>query len=267
MNEISEIRESFALKFSAWDRYTDPRYVDTNYTYLHTPSFLNVSRREKYEDPYTYQMLQKSFPYNGPKLLEQPIIYPNTGPHRYRFSCSEWLNQFYPMQCVRTVIDWMTSETLLVYHLRNGYRISAHCADPITHEETEMGYFNLGLLYRPQRYSNLPRTGAREAVEFVKKLTLMPNAPRAMYYWPCGKEKMSAVENGLDPLDMELVHTTQELQKIWGRLLGGVQIKPLKWGEPSWWIATRYKPKDPAPIDSDKMIPQFEEVIKRNQTN
>ena len=267
MNDLSEVRESLALKFSAWDGYTDLRYVDTNYSYLHTPSFLNLSQRERDQDPYTFEMLRRSFPYNGPKLLEQPIIYPDTGPHKYRFDCSRWLNQFYPMQCVRTVTDWMTNQTLLIYHLGNGYRISAHCADPITHNETESGYFNLGLIYRPKRYSNLPRTGAREAVEFIRRLSNMPKAPRALFYWPCGKEKMSAVKpNGLEGLDMELVHTTEQLQKIWQRLLGGVQIKALKWGEPSWWVATRYRPKDPAPMPSSQMVTQFEEVIKQYET-
>ena len=89
MNDLSEVRESLALKFSAWDGYTDLRYVDTNYSYLHTPSFLNLSQRERDQDPYTFEMLRRSFPYNGPKLLEQPIIYPDTGPHKYRF---DWLH-------------------------------------------------------------------------------------------------------------------------------------------------------------------------------
>ena len=262
MDEYNDMKSVFAMAFSGWDGNTDPTYVDTHFSYIRTPSFLNLSYREIQEDPHFYELMKKSFPYNGPKLLEMPIIRDEDGPHRFKSPINEALNKYYPMQCIRSVTDWTKSEALLIWHLNNGFRLAARCSDPMERYDITLGYFHLSLLYRPKKLAHLPRTGIRELVKFLKVLEQIEGAPPAVFFTPTGREKMGVASPHLAGLEMELVHTTSELETLWARVLGG---KPAlhNYGEEYWWIATNYKPKHSAEIPDYLKIPEFEKFVQR----
>ncbi len=133
-------------------------------------------------------------------------------------------------------------------------------ADPKTLQNNDVGYYGLCLLYRTksdaQKY---PQTGAAKLVEFLKILEQMPQAPRAVFYDPFGEMNMLNSPH-LQHLDMEKVHSTEQLERIWHRKLGGI-----KTGFKYYWLATRYNPVDPCPMPKELEIPEFEEILQRKK--
>ena len=99
-------------------------------------------------------------------------------------------------------------------------------------------------------------------MKFIKALEQIEGAPPAVFFTPTGREKMSVASPHLAGLEMELVHTTSELETLWAKVLGGRPVLH-NYGEEYWWIATRYKPKHSAEIPDYLRIPEFEKFVQR----
>ena len=177
---------------------------------------------------------------------------------------NEYLAKTYPFQCIRVLEDWAKSTPLLAWNLGAGYCLDARCSFFMRHnyERAPHGYMNLNILFREKKYSHLPQIGASELVKFVKVLEQMPFAPRAVFYVPCGKDNWINYGDPLKELNIEYVHTTAQLEKLWQRKLGGVQTTKICPVTKDYiWVATRYNPKSRVELPDELIVPEIEDVI------
>jgi hypothetical protein len=263
-------RDTFTMH-SEWDGNTNTEYIDEFFPFMRTPSFLQKSAREINENPGFYQQLRKVVPYQGEKVLRNPLVTPEES-NNYNFysPVNEYLAKTYPFQCIRVLEDWTSSTPILGWNLGAGYRLDARCSLFMrqNYERAPHGYMNLNILFREKQYSHLPKIGASELVKFIKVLEQMPFAPRAVFYVPCGKDNWIKYGDPLKELDIEYVHTTDQLSKLWQRKLGGVQTSKICPVTKDYiWVATRYNPKSRVELPDEMIVPEIENVINSIKPN
>jgi hypothetical protein len=239
----------------------DNRFVDTDTPVMRCPSFLQFNKRDC---PYLAEQMIKSFKWTGKGVLEGRIIEYGDDIRPYKSPVVEYMNKAgYKIQNIRVLYkgrEWVQSLALTIYHLANGYRLSAPTGDPRTLELNEDGYVYINLLYRDKTlHGHLPQTGADELIKWINVLQTMPGAPPYMFYLPFG-EMNETHSPHLAHLNMEYIHTTEQLRKIWARKLGGVKTR-LGYGKHFYHLCTRYNPTDPAELPEHRIIPEFEEVL------
>jgi len=236
----------------------DQRYVDARFPYIVTPKFLNWNPREMEQSPVAHDMLLKQFPWNREGVLRMDTITYNHE-HKYKHPCNAWLNKKYnfnTQRCMYKGREWVRSSGMLVWHLPNGYRLHAVSLNPRTNLEASPGYFCLNLIYRSKNEAHKPRTGADDMVKLIKYLETMPAAPPAVFYLPHQIDSLSSPH--LENLEYERALNTEQLTKLWARKLGGIEVPGSR-----YWLASRYRPADPAIIPEEQKYDKFEKILSQ----
>ena len=235
----------------------DSKYVDTAMPWMVVPSFLQWSPRAIENSPVAYNMMVKSFPWNGPGVLKLPTIEYDPARTNFKHKCNQWLNRRYKFntqRCLYKNKEWISSETMLSWHFKNGYRLNGITCDPATEKEVSPGYYYLNMVYRNKSNAGKPRSAVRDLVEFIRYLALMRGAPRAVFYHPHQITEDDSPH--LSHLEIEQSKNTEQLTKLWKHSLGGIKVPGSR-----YWLASIYQPADPAEIPADRRYEKFEEVI------
>ena len=236
----------------------DQRFEDTRLPYMITPSFLSWNPRDMEQSSVAHDMLLKQFPWSREGVLKMDAVTYDQK-NNYRHPCNTWLNKRYnfnTQRCMYKGREWVESHAMLVWHLPNGYRLHAMSADPKANEEISPGYYYLNLLYRHKNDAHKPRTGANDMMELIKYLETMPGAPPAVFYWPQQIDSYGSPH--LEHLEYERALNTGQLTKLWARKLGGIEVPGSR-----YWLASRYRPADPAIIPEEQKYDKFEKILSQ----